>query len=72
LNITINLSQLLSIVCSKSIFHFIQIDAIVVFDTLSIVVKVVLLPHSEAEPHPHLTVSWRQPWWSYSFQLTSY
>jgi len=24
---------------------------------------------SEAEPHPHLTASRRQLWWSYSFRL---
>jgi len=28
-----------------------------------------LIRPSEAQPHPHLTSSWRQPWWSYSFRL---
>jgi len=27
---------------------------------------------SEAKPNPHLTTSWRQPWWRYSFRLTGW
>jgi len=43
------------------------------FDTLSSC-EGCLICCSERKPHPHITASLRlrQPWWSYSFRLTSY